>query len=59
VDDPIRDVQVALPVAAVHQATDPIAYARFVDQAEQRQEDDREEQRDRPEGGQADIGDAA
>ena len=58
-DDPIRDLLVALPPVAIEQAPDPVPHARFIDQAEERQEGDREDERDRPEGGDADVGHAA
>ena len=57
----IRSVSavVALPAVSVEQAADPAPHARLIDQPEERQERDREDEGDRTEGGDPDVGQAA
>ena len=43
----------------IQEASDPVPPARFVDQAEERQEDNGEDERDRSESRRSDVGDAA
>ena len=58
-DDPVRDPQVALPLVPIEQTAGPVPHARFLDQPEERQEDNRESEGDHPESRGPDVGDSA
>jgi len=56
-DDPIRHPQEAFAIVPIQQSADPVPHAGLVDQAEVRQDDDRDGERDGLEGRDSDVSD--